>query len=1064
MSEPDPKPLNALPPLNETNEFVKPNKKSNKSLRAKKTTRTMNLDPKNTTKHSSLLKSSQVNVKRVTTRSSSKGDEMGLDNEEIEEGRFDEAGMEIRDDVAKEDLVNDEGLGIKEIRGEVGKSMDAGKGLSGSVLIAIGYGRASFARVLIKVDVANRIVDKVEIWSLNKTKELKVDYAWQPPVCSHCCVFGHSFKGCNNRFLSEEEKVKRNKAKAQASGESKSNPLGNRGWKSIHTRRFNKDGFDFTSKVPQQNAPNTSSVSRGWNAGRGGYGSRGRGGMARRGFVNERKINSEKKYVSVSNNGKDKVSAVEDIQNQEENQKAKNNGDKNVKFITQMNFSTNNRYPVLADEEVENRVNEEHVIRVNIDLAFEMEVPICDEEIYKWPIDLQKYYIDKYAKMGKSDERKLLLNKIRVLEGDISLRRNDIKIKSKKKLTKVLCMKWKVRDLIVKKQCAEVEAFILFDIPLTIDVKESCTDEMVEFYQQRIAENGHDRDVVGKDINFEGSMKDEVDRDDSTHVVFMTQNNVSSSVDAAMACTLDKVSAVEDIQNQEENQKAKNSGDKNVKFIAQMNFSTNNRYPVLADEEVENRVNEEQVIRVNIDLAFEMEVPICDEEIYKWPIDLQKYYIDKYAKMGKSNKRKLLLNKIRVLEGDISSRRNDIKIKSKKITNEGVVYEMESTGNSRNQAYGDVYDEVYWKELITIQDLIVKKQCAEVEAFILSDIALTIDVKESCTDEMVEFYLQRIAENGQDGDVVGKDINFEGSMKDEVDRDDSTHVVFMTQNNVSSSVDAAMACTLGDFNVIMYADEHQRVVLITTMELWDHLSEHMRVIDGHLWTILGDFNVIMYVDEHSKTILNVAVKRTRSFRFMNFLADKKEFHQTVRDKWNELVNGFAMFILARRLKGMKMHLRSLNTKNGNVYEKVKKLIDELNIVQIELDKDPHNVKLKEDEMVFNSAYREAVIDEEKGRLNRSRIITVSDELGRVYQDEEVVGQFVSHFQSFLGTCDEVFPIKEPDGLFYKKLEPEIALNIVREVSNDEVKAALNDINDNKAPRPNGFTSRFFKAY
>nr|GEZ77367.1 hypothetical protein [Tanacetum cinerariifolium] len=130
MSEPDPKPPNALPPLNETNEFVKPNKKSNKSLRAKKTTRTMNLDPKNTTKHSSLLKSSQVNVKRVTTRSSSKGDELGLDNEEMEEGRFDEAGMEIRDDVAKEDLVNDKGLGIKEIRGEVGKSMDAGKGLS----------------------------------------------------------------------------------------------------------------------------------------------------------------------------------------------------------------------------------------------------------------------------------------------------------------------------------------------------------------------------------------------------------------------------------------------------------------------------------------------------------------------------------------------------------------------------------------------------------------------------------------------------------------------------------------------------------------------------------------------------------------------------------------------------------------------------------------------------------------------------------------------------------------------------------------------------------------------
>nr|GEX40917.1 hypothetical protein [Tanacetum cinerariifolium] len=532
------------------------------------------------------------------------------------------------------------------------------------------------------------IMDKVEIWyrSLNRTMELKVDYAWQPPVCSHCCVFGHSFKGCNNRVLSEEEKVKRNKAKAQASGE--------------------KGGML-----------------------KGGYGSRKRGGMAGNGFVNEGKINSEKKYVS------------------------------------------------------------------------------------------------------------------------------------------------------------------------------------------------------------------------------------------------------------------------------------------------------------------------------KWPLDLPKYYMDKYAKKGKSYKRKLLLNKIRVLEGDISLRRNDIKIKSKKLANKGVVYEMESI--------------------------------------------------ERWTDEIVEFYQQRIAENGYDGDVVGKNIDFEGSIEDEVGRDDSAHAVFMTQNNVSSSVDAAMACTSGDFNIIMYADEHSKGSIHNYHGVKEFRAcvEHLDIEDlarnGLFFTwvqkmkdlksgimkkqdrIMGNnefldqfgscySSFLPYITyDHCPGLLiipNVTVKKRRSFRFMNFLAGKKQFHQTVRDKWNEPVNGFAMFILARRLRGMKMHLWSLNTKN-------------------------------EDEMVFNSTYREAVMDEEKvlkqktkvewlkegdhnsdylhnllkGRLNRSRIIIVTDELGRVYEDEEVAGQFVSHFQSFLGTCDEVFPVEDPDRLFYKKLEPEIALNMVREVSDDEVKAALNDIDDNKAPRLDGFTFRFFKA-
>ncbi|GKA23125.1 hypothetical protein Tco_0709087 [Tanacetum coccineum] len=40
---------------------------------------------------------------------------------------------------------------------------------------------------------------------------------------------------------------------------------------------------------------------------------------------------------------------------------------------------------------------------------------------------------------------------------------------------------------------------------------------------------------------------------------------------------------------------------------------------------------------------------------------------------------------------------------------------------------------------------------------------------------------------------------------------------------------------------------------------------------------------------------------------------------------------------------------------------------------------------------------------------------------------------------------------------------ETALTMIREVSNDEIRVALHDIDDNKAPGPDGFTSRFFKA-
>ena len=92
-------------------------------------------------------------------------------------------------------------------------------------------------------------------------------------------------------------------------------------------------------------------------------------------------------------------------------------------------------------------------------------------------------------------------------------------------------------------------------------------------------------------------------------------------------------------------------------------------------------------------------------------------------------------------------------------------------------------------------------------------------------------------------------------------------------------------------------------------------------------------NFLPYVtSDHCPALLimpDMMVKRRRSFRFMNFLAEKKDFHLTVKENWNEPVIGYAMFILARRLKNMKKVIRDLNWKNGNVFEKVKVLRDEL---------------------------------------------------------------------------------------------------------------------------------------
>ncbi|GJV48854.1 hypothetical protein Tco_1439066 [Tanacetum coccineum] len=83
-------PTNPPPPINNSNEFVKTHKKHdkkpNKSLKPKKTTRTLNPEPKVVMKHGKLLSSSQVNVKKVGTHSGDKEGVPDIIDEGMEDG------------------------------------------------------------------------------------------------------------------------------------------------------------------------------------------------------------------------------------------------------------------------------------------------------------------------------------------------------------------------------------------------------------------------------------------------------------------------------------------------------------------------------------------------------------------------------------------------------------------------------------------------------------------------------------------------------------------------------------------------------------------------------------------------------------------------------------------------------------------------------------------------------------------------------------------------------------------------------------------------------------------
>lgn len=89
-------------------------------------------------------------------------------------------------------------------------------------------------------------------------------------------------------------------------------------------------------------------------------------------------------------------------------------------------------------------------------------------------------------------------------------------------------------------------------------------------------------------------------------------------------------------------------------------------------------------------------------------------------------------------------------------------------------------------------------------------------------------------------------------------------------------------------------------------------------------------------------------------------------------------------------------------------------------------------------------------------------MSIYDDQGKTYEGDGMSEQFVKHFEDFLGKAIEVEHIIDAENLFTNKLSNEDADRMVIEVTDKEIKDAMFDIGENKAPGPDGFTSVFFK--
>ncbi|GKA63786.1 RNA-directed DNA polymerase, eukaryota, reverse transcriptase zinc-binding domain protein [Tanacetum coccineum] len=252
--------------------------------------------------------------------------------------------------------------------------------------------------------------------------------------------------------------------------------------------------------------------------------------------------------------------------------------------------------------------------------------------------------------------------------------------------------------------------------------------------------------------------------------------------------------------------------------------------------------------------------------------------------------------------------------------------------------------------------------------------------------------------------------------------------------------------TMGDFNVTLRGEENSNGSLVPSNEM-NEFAECIREIEVEDILSYGSFEATKWNGKEEKNIQVI------------FVTSKKEFLPIVKKSWEVEVDGHMMYKVVKKMKLIKPLLNKLSWKNGNIFERVTKLRECLKEVQAEVDKHPHNEDIKAKSCRVLNDYYDAMKDENNLLMQKAKIEWLKD--GEMFENDKVAEQFVKNFQGFLGKKDVVTNMATDRIVFPNKLSSEEVDKMCRDVSVVEGKNAMFDIEDSKAPGPDGYTARFY---
>ncbi|GKA26637.1 RNA-directed DNA polymerase, eukaryota, reverse transcriptase zinc-binding domain protein [Tanacetum coccineum] len=273
-----------------------------------------------------------------------------------------------------------------------------------------------------------------------------------------------------------------------------------------------------------------------------------------------------------------------------------------------------------------------------------------------------------------------------------------------------------------------------------------------------------------------------------------------------------------------------------------------------------------------------------------------------------------------------------------------------------------------------------------------------------CIEEVNKFFADRRIEVNKWNEICRKNNGSQSDSDEDVvcEEVDTTKVLAHNSKQSILCLIESIQKNVKYFCSFIYASNSGR----ERHDLWRDLHTHKGIANNNPWILMGDFNVTLKNNKHSSGSSIMTGEMVKFNDWVNSL------------ELEDICSAGFFFTWTKSLKNHKSSI-------------MKKL----------------------DRIMINTEFMQHF---------QGRIDSICDDNGIRFEGDKVVDVFVDHFKKFLGTKHVVKPLKSVEITFGKVLDESKANDMIKMVTDEEIKKAIFEIDSNKASGLDGYTSGFFK--